>query len=219
MKKMDDQYRGMTLEHSQSVLAAQTQQLYQLHQDIDEITSEIENLKWQESKLRERNQKLETQCIQVESQAKDAIRMNALRCPEIEDAYRSCLAVTNQYQEGVGLKSIQYSADSSSLILEYLVVPGSATIQAINSSLSSSSATGVVVSNKGRGSGKNGNNNNKVIMTQFLIKIHPKSGRLLSASIENAGCDVKDIIQIAKARNDISFLVVETLDRVMKAHP
>ncbi|KAF9430322.1 hypothetical protein BGZ76_000881 [Entomortierella beljakovae] len=148
MKKMDDQYRGMTLEHSQKVLVAQTQQLYQLNQDIDEATAEIEDLKWQESKFKEGIQRLDTQCIQAELQAKEAIMMSSMRRPEIESAYKECLEATKQYQEGVGL-----------------------------------------------------------------------DGRLLTASIENAGCDVKEVIQIAKARNDISFLVAETLDRAMKAHP
>ncbi|KAG0008398.1 hypothetical protein BGZ80_003495 [Entomortierella chlamydospora] len=205
MKKMDDQYRGMTLEHSQKVLAAQTQQLYQLHQDIDEATAEIEELKWQESKLKDSNQLLDIQCIKVESQAKDAIKMSSLRRPEIENAYKECLEATRQYQEGVGLESIQYLADSNSLILEYKIVPGSAAIHTINSAGKTSSARNT--------------RNRKPILTQFLIKVHPKSGRLLTANIENAGCDVKDVIQIAKARNDISFLVAETLDRVMKAHP
>ncbi|KAF9387704.1 hypothetical protein BGX21_000486 [Mortierella sp. AD011] len=205
MKKMDDQYRGMTLEHSQKVLAAQTQQLYQLHQDIDEATAEIEELKWQESKLKDSNQLLEIQCIKVESQAKEAIKMSSLRRPEIENAYKECLEATRQYQEGVGLESIQYLADSNSLILEYKIIPGSAAIHTINSASKTSNARNT--------------RNRKPILTQFLIKVHPKSGRLLTANIENAGCDVKDVIQIAKARNDISFLVAETLDRVMKAHP
>ncbi|KAF9360117.1 hypothetical protein BGX26_010459 [Mortierella sp. AD094] len=206
MKKMDDQYRGMTLEHSQKVLAAQTQQLYQLHQDIDEATAEIEELKWQESKLKDSNQLLDIQCIKVESQAKEAIKMSSLRRPEIESAYKECLEATRQYQEGVGLESIQYLADSNSLILEYKIIPGSAAIHTINSAA-------------GKTSSARNTKNRKPIMTQFLIKVHPKSGRLLTANIENAGCDVKDVIQIAKARNDISFLVAETLDRVMKAHP
>ncbi|KAI1315253.1 hypothetical protein EDD11_001085 [Mortierella claussenii] len=209
MKKMDDQYRGMTLQHSQAVLAAQTQQLYELHQDIDEMTSEVENLKWQESKLRDGNQKLEAQAIQMESQAKEAIRMSAMRRPEIEEAYKDCLAATQQYQEGVGLESIQYLPDSSSLILEYRIIPESAAVHTLGSAGAKTR----------RGSSNNSNNSRKPILTQLLIKLHPKTGRLLTATIENAGCDVKDIIQVAKARNDVSFLVTEVLDRAMKAHP
>lgn len=168
------------------------------------MTGEIENLKWQESQLKEGNQRLVTQRIQLESQAKDAIRMSSLRRPEIEEAYRACLEATKQYQEGVGLESIQYLADSSSLILEYKVMPGSAAIHTVNpASLAASTRT----------------RSRKPILTQIFIKIHPKSGRLVSASVENAGCDVKDVIQAAKARNDISFLVTETLDRVLRAHP
>ncbi|KAF8978041.1 hypothetical protein BGZ46_006865 [Entomortierella lignicola] len=195
----DIQNMGMTLEQSQKVLAAQTQQLYQLHQDIDEATAEIEELKWQESKLKEGNQQLDIRCIQVESQAKEAIKMSSLRRPEIENAYRECIEATRQYQEGVGLESIQYLADSNSIILEYKIVPGSAAIHVINPVTGKTNAR----NSKTR----------KPIMTQFLIKIHPKSGRLMAVNIENAGCDVKDVIQIAKARNDISFLVSETLDR------
>ncbi|KAI8602556.1 hypothetical protein EDD21DRAFT_371495 [Dissophora ornata] len=207
MKKMDDQYRGMTLEHSQKVLAAQTQQLHQLHQDLDEMTAEIDNLKWQESQLKDSNQRIVAQRIQLESQAKDAVKMSALRRPEIEEAYKECLAATKQYQDGVGLESIQYLVDSNSLILEYRIMPGSGPLHTVNPVLSSRTASSRTARNR------------KPILTQILIKIHSRSGRLLSANIENAGCDVKDVIQVAKARNDISFLVTETLDRVMKAHP
>ncbi|KAG0301992.1 hypothetical protein BGZ98_007877 [Dissophora globulifera] len=206
MRKMDEQYRGMTLEHSQEVLAAQTQQLHQLHQDLDEMTAETENLKWQESQLKESNQKVVSQRIQLESQAKEAFRMSALRRPEIEYAYKECLAATKQYQDGVGLASIQYLTDSNSLILEYRILPGSGPVHTANPGISAQAA-----SSRTR--------TRKPVLMQILIKIHPRSGRLLSVNIENAGCDVKDIIQVAKARNDISFLVTETLDRVMKAHP
>lgn len=171
------------------------------------MSAEIENLKWQESQLKDGNQRLVTQRIQSESQAKDAIRMSALRRPEIEEAYKECLEATKQYQDGVGLESIQYLADSSSLILEYKIMPGSAVIHTVHPSMSTKAA-----------STRNARSR-KPILTQILIKIHPKSGRLVSASVENAGCDVKDVIQAAKARNDISFLVVETLDRVLRAHP
>ncbi|KAG0369531.1 hypothetical protein BC939DRAFT_533760 [Gamsiella multidivaricata] len=206
MKKMDDQYRGMTLEHSQRVLTAQTQQLHHLHQDLEEMTAEIENLKWQETQLKDSNQRLVTQCIQSESQAKEAVKMSVLRRPEIEKAYKDCVEATKQYQEGVGLESIQFLPESNSLILEYKIMPESATLYTVNPNL-----VAKVNARSAR--------NRKPILTQFLIKIHPKSGRLLSANIENAGCDVKDVIQTAKMRNDIAFLVSETLDRVMKAHP
>ncbi|KAG0233744.1 hypothetical protein BGX31_004785 [Mortierella sp. GBA43] len=202
----DIQRMGMTLEYCQDVLTAQTQQLHQLHQEVEEMSAEIESLKWQESQLKEGNQKLVTQRIQSESQAKDAVRMSALRRPEIEEAYKECLEATKQYQGGVGLESIQYLADSSSMILEYKIMPGSAAIHTVNPSMIKAANTR---SARGR----------KPILTQILIKIHPKSGRLVSASVENAGCDVKDVIQAAKARNDISFLVTETLDRVLQAHP
>ncbi|KAK3828580.1 MAG: hypothetical protein J3Q66DRAFT_15226 [Benniella sp.] len=205
MKKMDDQYRGMTMEHCEGVLEAQTLKLKELHQELDEMTAEIEDLKWQETQLKESNQRLVTQRIQLESQAKDAIRMSTLRRPEIEEAYRACLEATKQYREDVGLESIEYLADSSSLILEYKIQPGSAALHTVHPVSLAASSTRT--------------RSRKPILTQILIKIHPKSGRLVSASVENAGCDVKDVIQAAKARNDISFLVMETLDRVLRAHP
>ncbi|KAF9192554.1 hypothetical protein BGZ51_005351 [Haplosporangium sp. Z 767] len=208
MRKVDDQFSGMTLEGAQALLSGQTQQLQSLHQELDDLTAEIEELKWQESQLKESNQAHAAQLVQIEAQAKEAVRMSSYRRPEVETAYKECLQATKQYQDGVGLESIQYLADSSSLILEYRIMPGFATIHSINPASAARMA-----------STRTGNKNRRPILTKFLIKIHPASGRLLSVNIEGAGCDVKDVIQMAKTRNDISFLVTETLDRIMKAHP
>ncbi|KAF9579735.1 hypothetical protein BGW38_003887, partial [Lunasporangiospora selenospora] len=198
LRSVEDKYSGMTVEDAQILLEEQTQSLYKVNQEMEETISSIEDLKWQETRCQQDNQKLTVRRIQTEAQAKEAIRMSALRHPDLEAAYKECIEATKQYQEGVGLESIQFLQDSHSLILEYKITPGSATIQM---------ATNAV------------NSKRLPILTQFLIKLHPKSGRLVSASIENAGCEVKDVVQMAKQRNDIAFLVAETLDRVMKAHP
>ena len=174
------------------------------------MTSNIQDLKWQESQLQERNQKLAAQRTQTEARAKEAVKMSAFRQPEIEAAYKECLEITKRYQDGVGLESIQFLNESSSLLLEYRITPGSATVHTVPG-LTSGSSTKAAQSKKSGGQ-------RKAILVQFLIRLHPQSGRMLSVSIENAGCDVKDVIQIAKTRNDISFLVTETLDRIMKAH-
>ncbi|KAF9899518.1 hypothetical protein EC991_008777 [Linnemannia zychae] len=205
LKKADDNFKGMTPEYTQQVLAKQTQELHNLHQKSDELTAEIEELKWQESRLRESNQKLTVQRNQVELQAKEAILMSALRRPELESAYKECLEATGLYQDAVGLESIQYMEETNILVLKYRVLPGSSTLHSVDPSKATS-----------RTHAKGGR---KAVFPQLSMKLHPQSGRLMSATVENAGCDVKDVIQIAKARNDISFLVGETLDRVMKAHP
>lgn len=176
------------------------------------MTSNIQDLKWQESQLQERNQKLASQRIQTEARAKEAVKMSAFRQPEIEAAYKECLEITKRYQDGVGLESIQFLNESSSLLLEYRITPGSATVHSVPG-LTSGSSTKAAQSKKSSGGQR------KAILTQFLIRLHPQSGRMLSVNIENAGCDVKDVIQIAKTRNDLSFLVTETLDRIKKAHP
>ncbi|GJJ78092.1 hypothetical protein EMPS_10451 [Entomortierella parvispora] len=211
LKTLEDKYMGMTISDSQNVLENLTRELHQVHQEKDEVTSNIQDLKWQESQLQERNQKLAAQRIQTEARAKEAVKMSAFRQPEIEAAYKECLEITKRYQDGVGLESIQFLNESSSLLLEYRITPGSATVHTVPGLTSGNS-------NKVPQSKKSGSHR-KAILTQFLIRLHPQSGRLLSVSIENAGCDVKDVIQIAKTRNDISFLVTETLDRIMKAHP
>ncbi|KAF9546678.1 hypothetical protein EC957_009438 [Mortierella hygrophila] len=208
LKKADDNFTGMTPEYTQQVLAKQTQELHNLHQRSDELTAEIEELKWQESRLKESNQKLTVQRNQAELQAKETILMSALRRPELESAYKECLEATELYQDAVGLESAQYLEESNVLVLKYRVLPGSSTLHSVDPSKASSTRT--------TQAGKNGR---KAVFPQLSMKLHPRSGRLMSATIENAGCDVKDVIQTAKTRNDISFLVVETLDRVMKAHP
>jgi len=108
------------------------------------------------------------------------------------------------------LESIQFLTDSNSLLLEYRITPGSATVHGLPPSSSTKPTTHAK---------KNSGGNKKAILTRFHIRLHPQGGRLLSATIENAGCDLKDVIQIAKTRNDISFLVTEALDRIMKANP
>ncbi|KAK3846171.1 MAG: hypothetical protein J3R72DRAFT_434299 [Linnemannia gamsii] len=208
LKKADDNFKGMTPEYTQQVLAKQTQELHNLHQKSDELTAEIEELKWQESRLRESNQKLTTQRNQVELHAKEAILMSALRRPELESAYKECLEATGLYQDAVGLESAQYVEETNVLVLKYKVLPGSSTLHSVDPS-KATSRTHVTVGKGGR----------KAVFPHISIKLHSRSGRLVSATVENAGCDMKDVIQIAKARNDISFLVTETLDRVMKAHP
>ncbi|KAF9927834.1 hypothetical protein FBU30_002837 [Linnemannia zychae] len=205
LKKADDNFTGMTPEYTQQVLAKQTQELQNLHQKSDEQTAEIEELKWQESRLKESNQKLAAQRNQIEAEAKEAILMSALRRPELESAYKECLEATKLYQDAVGLESAHYSQDSNMLVLKYRVLPGSSTLYTVDPS----KATTKAHTGKGR----------KAVFPQLSMKLHPRSGRLMSATIENAGCDVKDVIQAATTRNDISFLVAETLDRVMKAHP
>ncbi|KAG0206847.1 hypothetical protein BGX28_001782 [Mortierella sp. GBA30] len=177
MKKVDDQFSGMTLEGAQALLVGQTQQLQSLHQELDELNAEMEDLKWQESQLKDSNELLISQRIQVEARAKEAISMSTHRSPELEAAYKECLEATKVYQERVGLESIQYLTDSSSLILEYKITPGSAIIHTANPTLAAKAATTRAARSR------------KPILTQFLIKIHPTSGRLLSASIENTGCD------------------------------
>lgn len=170
---------------------------------MEEVEAIIQDLKWKESQLIESNQKLARQSSQAEAQAKEAIRLSSMRRPELETAYKECIAVTKQYQEGVGLESIQILDDSSTLFLEYKVVPGAATIHSL---------LGTQTSGKGARS-------RKPMLAQFTIKFHPTSGRILSATVANAGCDLKDVVQVAKARNDVSFLVSEALDRIHKAHP
>ncbi|OAQ35996.1 hypothetical protein K457DRAFT_368779 [Linnemannia elongata AG-77] len=208
LKKADDNFTGMTPEYTQQVLAKQTQELHNLHQRSDELTAEIEELKWQESRLKESNQRLTVQRNQAELQAKETILMSALRRPELESAYKECLEATELYQDAVGLESAQYLEESNVLVLKYRVLPGSSTLHSVDPSKALSTRT--------TQAGKNGR---KAVFPQLSMKLHPRSGRLMSATVENAGCDVKDVIQTAKTRNDISFLVVETLDRVMKAHP
>ncbi|KAF9301108.1 hypothetical protein BGZ74_007089 [Mortierella antarctica] len=203
LKSVEDKYSGMTVEDAQILLEEQTQSLYKVNQEMEEVEASIQDLKWKESQLIESNQKLARQSIQAEAQAKEAIRLSSMRRPELEAAYKECLAATKQYQEGVGLESIQILDDSSTLFLEYKVVPGAATIHSL---------LGTQTSGKGARS-------RKPVLVQFTIKFHPTSGRLLSAAVANAGCDLKDVVQVAKARNDVSFLVSEALDRIHKAHP
>ncbi|KAG0047495.1 hypothetical protein BGZ83_007444 [Gryganskiella cystojenkinii] len=210
LKALEDKYMGMTINDSKTVLDNLTRELHQVHADKDEARSNIQDLKWQENQLQDKNQKLLSQRVQAEAQAKEAVKMSTFRQPEIETAYKECLEVTKQYQDGVGLESIQFLADSNSLLLEYRIFPGSATIHNLVGSQPSNS-TKIIQSKKSASNGK-------PILTQFLIRLHPQGGRILSASIENAGCDVKDVIQIAKTRNDIGFLISETLDRIMKAN-
>ncbi|KAF9096205.1 hypothetical protein BGX23_011797 [Mortierella sp. AD031] len=209
LKKADDNFTGMTPEYTQQVLAKQTQELHNLHQRSDELTAEIEELKWQESRLRESNQKLTVQRNQAEIQAKEAILMSALRRPELESAYKECLEASDLYQDAVGLESAQYVEESNLLVLKYRVLPGSSVLHSVDPSKATSSARMTQAGKGGR----------KAVFPQLSMKLHPRSGRLMSATVENVGCDVKDVIQVAKTRNDISFLVAETLDRVMKAHP
>ncbi|CAO3571208.1 unnamed protein product [Mortierella alpina] len=207
MKKVDDQFSGMTLEGAQALLAGQTQQLHSLHQELDDLTAEIEDLKWQESRLKDSSELLALQCNQAETRAKEAVNQSAHRSPELEAAYKECLEATRLYQEGVGLESIQYLTDSNTLILKYKITPGSATIHTVNPALAAKAASARSARSR------------KAVLIQFTILIHPISGRLLSATVESAGCDVRDVIQAAKAKNDIPFLVSETLDLIQKAHP
>ncbi|KAF9942504.1 hypothetical protein BGZ75_005358 [Mortierella antarctica] len=207
MKKVDDQFSGMTLEGAQALLAGQTQQLHSLHQELDDLSAEIEDLKWQESRLKDSSELLALQCHQTEARAKEAINQSAHRSPELEAAYKECLEATRLYQEGVGLESIQYLTDSNTLILKYKITPGSATIHTVNPALAAKAASARSARSR------------KPVLIQFTILIHPISGRLLSATVESAGCDVRDVIQTAKAKNDIPFLVSETLDLIQKAHP
>ncbi|KAF9215292.1 hypothetical protein BGZ59_001777 [Podila verticillata] len=204
LKSVEDKYSGMTVEDAQILLEEQTQSLYKVNQEMEEVEASIQDLKWKESQMVESNQKLARQSIQVEAQAKEAIRLSSMRRPEIEAAYKDCLVATKQYQEGVGLESIQILDDSCTLLLEYKVIPGAATVHSL---LGANQALG------------KGSRSRKPVLVQFTIKFHPISGRILSAAVANAGCDLKDVVQVAKARNDVSFLVSEILDRVHKAHP
>lgn len=164
-------------------------------------------MKWQESRLKDNSELLTLQCNQTEARAKEAINQSAHRSPELEAAYKECLEAMRLYQEGVGLESIQYLTDSNSLILKYKITPGSATIHTVNPALAAKAASARSARSR------------KPILIQFTILIHPISGRLLSATVESAGCDVRDVIQTAKAKNDIPFLISETLDLIQKAHP
>ncbi|KAF9944649.1 hypothetical protein BGZ70_004456, partial [Mortierella alpina] len=197
LKKMltEMQRKGMTLEGAQALLAGQTQQLHSLHQELDDLGAEIEDLKWQESRLKDSSELLALQSNQAEARAKEAINQSAHRSPELEAAYKECLEATRLYQEGVGLESIQYLTDSNTLILKYKITPGSATIHTVNPALAAKAASARSARSR------------KPVLIQFTILIHPISGRLLSATVESAGCDVRDVIQTAKAKNDIPFLL------------
>ncbi|KAG0317702.1 hypothetical protein BG000_004452, partial [Podila horticola] len=179
LKSVEDKYSGMTVEDAQILLEEQTQSLYKVNQEMEEVEAIIQDLKWKESQLIESNQKLARQCSQAEAQAKEAIRLSSMRRPELETAYKECIAATKQYQEGVGLESIQILDDSSTLFLEYKVVPGAATIHSL---------LGTQTSGKGA-------RTRKPMLAQFTIKFHPTSGRILSATVANAGCDLKDVVQ------------------------
>ncbi|KAF9422904.1 hypothetical protein BGZ94_008456 [Podila epigama] len=203
LKSVEEKYSGMTIEDAQVLLEEQTQSLYKVNREMEEVSASIQDLKWQESQLQESNQNLVMQSHSKEEEAQEAIRMSALRRPDIEEAYKECLATTRQYQEGVGLESIRYLEESSTLLLEYKIEPGTATVH----NLENKSQAGNIARSR------------KPVTVLFTIKLHPTSGRMLTARVDNSGCDLKDVLNMAMARNDVSFLVSEGLDQIVKAHP
>ncbi|KAG0349265.1 hypothetical protein BG004_000045 [Podila humilis] len=200
--------RGMTVQGAEMLLEEQTQSLYEVNQEMEEVEAIIQDLKWKENQTAERNQRLARECAQSEVRAKEAVRLSATRNPDVEAAYKQCLAATKLYQEGIGLHSFRIVDETSMIVLEYKVSQVS----------TSPTSHGVQKGAQRPNEGESRSIKSSVVIVQFIIRFHPVSGRMLSASVSNAGCDFKDVMQIAKARNDVSFLITEVLGRASKGH-
>ncbi|KAG0270344.1 hypothetical protein DFQ27_008359 [Actinomortierella ambigua] len=233
LKAVEDKYSGMTVKDAQSLLEDQTEALYKVSQEMEETTSKIQDLNWQSSLLAEQNLTLAQERATTERAAKAAIRASGLRQPKVEMAYKQTTEALARLQEEMGLESITFDEDSSTLGLVYQVSPGSSVLSSFINSSSGGASSGtnkmsrkrksMASSGGGGGGGPDGStDDNKgsadaiVARVHIACKLHPESGKLVSAKVENAGCAVQDLIEEAKERNDLSFLVHEILGRVRR---
>ncbi|KAG0232983.1 hypothetical protein BGW42_007796 [Actinomortierella wolfii] len=217
LKSVEDKYSGMTVKDAQALLEDQTEALYRVNQEIEETTSKIQDLKWQSSQLAEQNQTLAQERAAAERAAKQAVQASGLRQPHIELLYKQTVEASTQLQEDVGLESIHFDDATSTLVLVYQVSPSSsalASIRGINNNKASRKRKSM---GGGDGKGSRASTDATMVRVHISCTLHPESGKLVKAKIDNTGCPVQDIIEVAKARNDIPFLVYETLDRVCRS--